>query len=200
MEVSKRTIRDETKTLPVEIAGSDGEAIVSPLLSRLLQSPKNQGNAKQDKGVAQCASLPPSEGFGQWDAHMAVRTRKTMTADERKKMRSAAYEIGGDLLSMMSSDKEFVAEVRDEIKTRNFFMAILKDRHKRQEGVSEGIHELADCAQSVIDEAAKASGVVVDQDMNDLMLQRLLALAFAGAMGLIDEENNGGNEHDALRA
>lgn len=200
MEVVSETIRDEAKTLPMEILGSDEGAICSPLLSKFPQSPKNPGNAKQDKGVAQCASIPPSEGFGQWDTHMAVRTRKTMTAGERKKMRSAAYEIGGDLLSVMSGDKKFMAEVRDEIKTRNFFVAILKDRSKRQEGVSEGIRELADCAQSLIDEAAKVSGVVVDQDMNDLMLQRLLALAFIGAMSLISEEDNGGNEHDALRA
>jgi nitrous oxide reductase accessory protein NosL len=42
MEVVSETIRDEAKTLPMEIVGSDEGAICSPLLSNFPQSPKTR--------------------------------------------------------------------------------------------------------------------------------------------------------------
>ena len=55
------------------------------------KSRKGAPSAQQDKGLVQSASVPPSECLGQWETHMASKTRKrSLTSEEKGQLRDVA--------------------------------------------------------------------------------------------------------------
>ena len=55
------------------------------------KSRKGAPSAQQDKGLVQSASVPTSEYPGQWETHMASKTRKrSLTSEEKGQLRDVA--------------------------------------------------------------------------------------------------------------
>lgn len=88
-----------------------------PLLSSEEEKPRKMASfAEQDKGLVQSASVPSSERLGQWETHMAPKTRKrTFTSEQRDQLKDVAWAMKDDVLSNLGKDGPFRDRVRSHV-------------------------------------------------------------------------------------
>ncbi|MFA7110743.1 MAG: hypothetical protein WC174_00050 [Bacilli bacterium] len=157
------------------------------------KDPEISVSRQQDNDVLQIAAHQASEVFGKWETHITRRTRNTFTAEEKKSLRSVAYQFGTDLLLRMSTDKDFMDKVHEDIEIDHFYRDMLTDRYRRKESISPLVHEMVGLSQTLLQ---RVSDVAVNNGKKDLRLNKdgmneeikaIMSVAFIGAESLISK-------------
>ncbi len=180
--------------------GSDTKPSVSLMASPQKEEDKTSSKdpeisviREQDNDVLQIAAHQASEVFGKWETHIARRTRNTFTAEEKKSLRSIAYQFGPDLLLRMSTDKDFMDTVHEDIEMHHFYKDMLTDRYRRKENISPLVHYMVGLSQTLLQ---KVSDVAVNKSKKEISLTKeemnegiktIMSVAFIGAESLISK-------------
>jgi len=188
---------NQTAFMPI---GSDTKPSVSLMASPQKEEDKTSSKdpeisviREQDNDVLQIAAHQASEVFGKWETHIVRRTRNTFTAEEKKSLRSIAYQFGPDLLLRMSTDKDFMDTIHEDIAVDHFYKDMLTDRYRRKENISPLVHDMVGFSQSLLH---KVSDVAVSNGKKELRLNKeemnegiktIMSVAFIGAESLISK-------------
>lgn len=188
---------DQTAFMPI---GSDTKPSVSLMASPQKEEDKTSSkdpeisvSRQQDNDVLQIAAHQASEVFGKWETHIAQRTRNTFTAAEKKSLRSVAYQFGPDLLLRMSTEKDFMDTIHEDIAIDHFYKDMLTDRYRRKESISPLVHDMVGLSQTLLQ---KVSDVAVNNGKKELRLDKdemnegiktIMSVAFIGAESLISK-------------
>lgn len=188
---------NQTAFVPI---GSDTKPSVSLMASPQKEEDKTSSKdpeisviREQDNDVLQIAAHQASEVFGKWETHIARRTRNTFTAEEKKSLRSIAYQFGPDLLLRMSTDKDFMDTVHGDIEMHHFYKDMLTDRYRRKENKSPLVHYMVGLSQTLLQ---KVSDVAVNKSKKEISLTKeemnegiktIMSVAFIGAESLISK-------------
>lgn len=188
---------NQTAFVPI---GSDTKPSVSLMASPQKEEDKTSSkdpeisvSRQQDNDVLQIAAHQASEVFGKWETHIAQRTRNTFTAEEKKSLRSVAYQFGPDLLLRMSTEKDFMDTIHEDIAIDHFYKDMLTDRYRRKESISPLVHDMVGLSQTLLQ---KVSDVAVNNGKKELRLDKdemnegiktIMSVAFIGAESLISK-------------
>lgn len=164
--------RREVRPAPYSlgIRGSDTEHPDSLLPQVKGQDGGIPQKREQDKRVRQIAAPFASEGFGKWETHVAQKERKTPTPEGKRELRSVAYRMGPDLLERMSTDKEFMENIRSELAVDHFVRDAVSDVHRRNRRIPEPVHEASLSMAKAIDKGREIFNAGKDPEFGFLRL------------------------------
>lgn len=153
-------------------------------------------NMKQDKEVAHSAPPSASVDPGKWETHLARKDSKRLGTEERRRLRSVAYQFGPDLLKRMSEDRALMECVHGQIEEAHYLDRVLSDRYRRDERVPGFLHGMAKALTEGLrrygnqEEGNKGTVFTIPERYQDDVVRFGLRLAFLGAETLIDREEN----------
>ena len=193
-------IKEKTIPMPLmAVSGSDTKPIVSlpPSTEKKTDfGPENGLRQEQDKEVARFAPPPLPKSSDSGKTHMAVTARRRgPNNEEKRKLRSVAFQFGPGLLRRMEGDEAFIEHIHAIIDTNHFLDDVVKDTHKRQPNVAPIFHEMGMAYSKMIDEADKDRKL--PSEAKGLILKEMILLAVIGSLVLEEEMLLKGEKKDA---
>ena len=156
------------------------------------KSRKGAPSAQQDKGLVQSASVPPSECLGQWETHMASKTRKrSLTPEEKGQLRDVAWSMKDSVLSGLEKDGPFRDRVRSHVLIDRHWKLLSKDCCRRDPMMPEVLHDGYAYVKIIIEYCLVLCGIEeLPEKTRDFALKALFWVFLVGGHSYVRESSS----------